>query len=185
MLVVEDDAELAAILKRAFEEQLCVVDVAHEGETGRHLALEEDYDLVLLDVMLPFLDGIAICSQMRSHERGTPVILLTARDAIDDRVLGLDAGADDYLVKPFAFDELVARIEALGRRRSTTRAPVLAFGDLTLHAASRELRWKDTVIPTTRREFNLIRYLCLRKDEVVTRFEIEDQLYDEHSLPES
>ncbi len=185
VLVIEDSEILRQSLQRGLRKSGFVVDVVADGEQGWIHASCNDYEVVVLDLGLPKLDGLDLLRRLRAEGHDCHVLVLTARDALGDRLTGLRAGADDYLVKPFAFDELVARIEALSRRRSSNRSPVLAFGDLTLHVASRELRWKDTVIPTTRREFNLIRYLCLRKNEVVTRFEIEDHLYDEHSLPES
>ena len=185
VLVIEDSEILRQSLGRGLRKSGFVVDLVADGEQGWIHASCNEYEVVVLDLGLPDGDGLDLLRRLRRDGHDCHVLILTARDALDDRLIGLRAGADDYLVKPFAFDELVARIEALGRRRSQSKSPVLAFGDLTLSAASRELRWKDTVIPTTRREFNLIRYLCLRKREVVTRYEIEDQLYDEHSLPES
>jgi DNA-binding response OmpR family regulator len=156
VLVVEDDKELAAILERGLEEQLWSVSVAHDGETGRHLALSEEFDLVLLDLMLPIVDGVTICSQLRSHGKRTPVIMLTARDSVNDRVLGLDAGADDYVIKPFAVTELFARVRSLMRRVHDRSGAILEVGNLTLDPASDFAERGERKIPLTAREFALL-----------------------------
>src|SRR5579862_9024285 len=133
LLVVEDEHKLAGVLKRGLEEHGYVVDVAYDGEDGLALATADaPYDLIVLDVMLPRLDGFAVCQQLRDLDIHTPVLMLTARDTVDDRVAGLDSGADDYLTKPFAFRELLARVRALLRRESSTKTVELRFMDITL-----------------------------------------------------
>ena len=178
VLVVEDDTELAAILRRGLVEQLWSVEVAHDGETGRHLALTEDFDLVLLDLMLPIVDGVTICTHLRSHGKRTPVIMLTARDAVGDRVLGLDAGADDYIVKPFAISELLARVRSLMRRVHDSSGAVLQVGSLTLDPASDFVVRGTRKIPLTAREFALLQYFMQNEDRVLTRTLILEHVWD-------
>src|SRR5689334_23314796 len=132
LLVVEDEPRMATLLERGFRDEGYAVDVAADGTDGLWLASENDYDAVVLDVMLPGINGFEVCRQLRTAGRWAPVVILTARDAVDDRVRGLDAGADDYVVKPFSFAELAARVRAQVRRRSGERPPVLAVGDLRL-----------------------------------------------------
>lgn len=185
VLVVEDSEILQDSLRRGLTHHGFTVDVVGDGRQGWIYASRNDYDVVVLDLMLPTMDGMAILTRLRQEGHDCHVLILTALAALAERVAGLRAGADDYLTKPFEFDELVARIEALGRRRYACKSPLLVAGELELDATSRELRFRGEVIPTARREFNLMHYLFLRRGEVVTRFDIEDHLYNEHSLPES
>lgn len=178
VLVIEDDRELAAILERGFGEQLWQVQVAHDGETGRYLAMSEDFDLIVLDLMLPALDGIAICSQLRSRRQRTPVIMLTARDSVDDRILGLDAGADDYLVKPFALSELFARIRALMRRVANRTSSTLSVGELTLDPSTDYVVLRDRRITLTAREFALLEFFMQNPDRVLSRTLILEKVWD-------
>lgn len=178
VLVVEDDAELAAILRRALEEETHAVDVASEGETGRHLALSEEYDIVILDLMLPKVDGISICAAMRSRGLLTPIIMLTARDGVDDRILGLDAGADDYVVKPFSMGELLARVRALLRRSRRHASSTLEVGELTLDPATDFVVRGDRKIPLTPREFALLRYLMENPGKILSRTMILEHVWD-------
>src|SRR5215207_907390 len=149
---------MATLLERGFREEGYAVDVAGDGTNGLWLATENDYDAVVLDVMLPDLDGFEVCRRARAAGRWSPVLMLTARDAVEDRVRGLDAGADDYLTKPFSFQELLARIRALIRRGATERPTIVAVGDLVLDPARHEARRGDEPITLTAKEFALLEY---------------------------
>ena len=180
ILVVEDDRRLAGVLRRVLQEEHHVVDVAHEGTAGADLATSGTYDLVILDRMLPGTDGVAICREMRALGVPTPLLLLTARGALEDRVAGLNAGADDYLVKPFAMAELLARVAALLRRRDrdlTSVSPVLQVGDLTLDLVRHEARRAGRVIDLTAKEFALLEYLMRHPGQALTRTQITDQVW--------
>jgi DNA-binding response OmpR family regulator len=178
VLVVEDDIELADILRRALTEQLYHVDVAHDGESAQHLALSEDFDLVVLDLMLPKIDGLTVCRNLRGAGKTTPVIMLTARDKTDDRILGLDAGADDYLVKPFAMGELFARIRAVIRRVEQQTDEVLRVGLLQLDPHSSFVRRGEREILLTAKEFALMLFFMQRPGRVLTRTEILEHVWD-------
>ena len=143
-LVVEDGSKMAALLRRGLQEEGFAVDVAANGEDGSWIGTENDYDVILLDVMLPDVDGFEVCRRLRAADRWAPILMLTARDGVQDRVAGLDAGADDYLTKPFSFDELFARVRALLRRGPSERPPVLAVGDLVLDPATRRVTARAT-----------------------------------------
>src|SRR5256884_9686915 len=161
ILVVEDEQRLAFLLRRVLLEERHTVDLAHDGHTGLNLALSDTYDVVVLDVMLPGLDGLEICRQMRAERILSPVLMLTARGAVEDRVTGLNVGADDYLTKPFAMEELLARINALLRRRERgfDETLQLSVGDLTLDLVRHEARRDGRVIELTATEFASLRYL--------------------------
>jgi len=178
-LIVEDEERLARLLQRVLTEERHAADVAHTGSKGLELALSESYDLVILDLMLPDIDGIQVTREMRAEEVTTPVLMLTARGAIEDRVAGLNAGADDYLVKPFAMAELLARVAALLRRRD--RAPdssnVLQVGDLTLDLLRHEARRGERVIELTAKEFALLEYLMRNPGHVLSRTQIIDHVW--------
>jgi DNA-binding response OmpR family regulator len=178
ILVVEDEHKLAGVLKRGLEEHGFAVDVAHDGEEGLGLAETVGYDLIVLDVMLPKLDGLAVCRRLRAHRRDTPVVMLTARDAIDDRVDGLDSGADDYLVKPFAFRELLARMRAVMRRNGGARNPILRVADLEIDTVSREVRRAGTPIPLTSKEYAILEYFVRNANRVLTRAQIAEHVWD-------
>ncbi len=178
ILVVEDEHQLAAVLTQGLTEQGYAVDLAHDGETGLGLAEVEPYDLLILDVMLPGLDGYALCRRLRAQGRHMPVLMLTARDAVDDRVAGLDSGADDYLTKPFAFRELLARIRALLRRDGRSREAVLRAGDLTLDPATREVRRGGRAIELTSKEYAVLEYLLHHPNRVLTRTQIAEHVWD-------
>src|SRR5215210_5429954 len=145
-LVVEDESKMAALLRRGLQEEGYAVDVAQTGEDGAWLGHENDYDVILLDAMLPDIDGFEVCRRLRAAGRWSPILMLTARDGFQDRVAGLDAGADDYVTKPFSFDELFARIRALLRRGPSERPAVLAAGDLELDPATRRVTRGDAEI---------------------------------------
>jgi DNA-binding response OmpR family regulator len=179
ILVVEDEQRLARLLQRVLTEERHTVDVAHTGDDGLGLAITGSYDLLILDLMLPDRDGIAITRELRAQRVATPVLMLTARGAIEDRVAGLNAGADDYLVKPFAMAELLARVAALLRRRD--RAPdtanTLEVGDLSLDLLRHEARRDGRVIELTAKEFALLEYLMRNPGIVLTRTQIIDHVW--------
>jgi DNA-binding response OmpR family regulator len=179
ILVVEDEQRLAFLLRRVLLEERHTVDLAYEGQTGLDLALSDTYDVVILDVMLPGLDGLEVCRQMRAERIMTPVLMLTARGAVEDRVVGLNVGADDYLVKPFAMEELLARINALLRRRDRRfdEVPQLSAGDLTLDLVRHEARRAGRVIELTAKEFALLEYLMRHPGQVLTRTQIIDAVW--------
>jgi DNA-binding response OmpR family regulator len=179
ILVVEDEERLAALVRRVLVEERHAVDVAHDGDTGLDLADSDTYDLVILDVMLPGMDGFEVCRQMRADGVETPVLMLTARGAVDDRVAGLNVGADDYLVKPFALEELLARVNALLRRRkgSLETSTELRAKDLTLDLVRHEVRRGNRIIELTAKEFALLEYLMRHPGQVLTRTQITDHVW--------
>ena len=178
ILVVEDERKVASFIQKGLAEEGHAVDVALDGEDGLTMALDGVHDLVVLDIMLPKRDGLSVLRELRNRRIQTPVLLLTARDAVPDRVAGLDAGADDYLVKPFAFDELLARIRALLRRRGGDRAAVLAAAELTLDPATREVRRAGKKIDLTPKEYALLEYLLRNKGRVLNRALIAQHVWD-------
>ncbi|MGH2678801.1 MAG: response regulator transcription factor [Actinomycetota bacterium] len=178
VLVVEDEVKMAGLLKRGLEEEGYAVDVARDGSEALWLGAENPYDAVILDVMLPDLDGFEVCRRLRSDGRWAPVLMLTARDAVPDRVAGLDAGADDYLTKPFSFTELFARLRALLRRGAGERPAVLRAGDLALDPATRKVTRGETPIELTAKEFALLEYLLRHPDEALTRTRIIEHVWD-------
>jgi DNA-binding response OmpR family regulator len=186
ILVVEDEQRLAYLLRRVLLEERHTVDVAHDGNTGLDLALSDTYDVVILDIMLPGIDGIEVCRQIRAERIMAPVLMLTARGSVEDRVTGLNVGADDYLVKPFAMEELLARINALLRRRDQRfdENPRLTVGDLTLDLVAHEARRDGRVIELTAKEFALLEYLMRNQGRVLTRTQIVDTVwrYDMEAL---
>jgi DNA-binding response OmpR family regulator len=179
ILVVEDEERLAALVRRVLVEERHAVDVAHDGDTGLDLADSDTYDLVILDVMLPGIDGFEVCRQMRADGVETPVLMLTARGAVEDRVAGLNVGADDYLVKPFALEELLARVNALLRRRkgSLETSTELRAKDLTLDLVRHEVRRGNRIIELTAKEFALLEYLMRHPGQVLSRTQITDHVW--------
>ena len=177
-LVVEDYAPVRDAVCEGLVENGFAVDRAGDGEEGLWFAEQNPYDVIVLDLMLPKLDGLAVLTRLRKAGSTTPVLLLTARDGVDDRVRGLDSGADDYLVKPFAFAELLARVRALVRRRYDTRDPVVRIGDLEVDTVKRSVRRAGEPILLSAREYALLEYLALRAGELVTRTEIWEHVYD-------
>jgi two-component system OmpR family response regulator len=178
VLVVEDEVKMAGLLRRALEEEGYAVDVAANGADGVWLGTENDYDAVLLDVMLPDLDGFEVSRKLREAGRWSPVLMLTARDAVADRVAGLDAGADDYLTKPFSIAELLARVRALIRRGAVERPAVLHSGDLTLDPTTRSVRRGGKEIDLTSKEFALLEYMMRHAGEVLSRSRLIEHVWD-------
>ena len=178
LLVVEDDVKMASLLKRGLEREGHAVDLAESGPQALWAGTEFPYDAVLLDAMIPPPDGFEVCRQMREAGRWMPVIMLTARDAVEDRVRGLDAGADDYLSKPFSFAELNARLRALLRREARERPAILRAGDLRLDPASRSVSRANTPIALSTKEFALLELLMRRKGEVLSRTDILEHVWD-------
>ena len=179
ILVVEDEQRLAFLLRRVLLEERHTIDLAHDGETGLNLALRDTYDAVILDVMLPVHDGFEVCRQMRAERVLSPVLMLTARGAVEDRVKGLNVGADDYLTKPFAMEEFLARVNALLRRRDRRfdETPHLNVGDLTLNLVRHEASRAGRVIELTAKEFALLEYLMRHAGQVLTRTQITNAVW--------
>jgi two-component system, OmpR family, response regulator len=178
ILVVEDEPKMAGLLKRGLEQEGYSVDVSLDGVDGLHLSTENSYDAVVLDVMLPELDGIEVCRQMRERGRWAPVLMLTARTGVSDRVNGLDAGADDYLTKPFSFEELIARLRALLRRGARERPAVLEVGPVSLNPATRRVERSGTPIVLSPKEYSLLEYFMRHTDEVLSRTRILEHVWD-------
>jgi two-component system OmpR family response regulator len=178
VLVVEDEVKMAGLLKRGLEEEGYAVDMSGTGHDALWLASENPYDAVVLDIMLPDIDGFEVCRQLRAVGRWSPVLMLTARDAVPDRVSGLDAGADDYLTKPFSFAELLARLRALLRRGATERPPFLEVGDLTLDPATRRVSRAGTPVELTAKEFALLEYFMRHPGEVLSRSRLIEHVWD-------
>jgi DNA-binding response OmpR family regulator len=179
ILVVEDEPRLAALLRRVLTEERHTVDLAATGTDGLHMAGSDTYDLVVLDVMLPELDGIQVCRELRTYDVQTPVLMLTARGEVEDRVRGLNAGADDYLVKPFAMEELLARVNALLRRRhrDLEMSEEIRVADLSLDLVRHEVRRGDRIIDLTPKEFALLEFMMRHPGQVLTRTQITDHVW--------
>ena len=178
MLVVEDEVRMAGLLRRALKEEGHAVDVGADGPQGLWLATENEYGAIVLDVMLPGMDGFQLCRRLRESGTWAPVLMLTARDAVGDRVRGLDAGADDYLVKPFSLLELAARLRALARRDGRTRPPVLAEGDLRLDPASKQAWRAGTELHLSPKEYSLLEFFLRHPGRVLTRSAIIEAVWD-------
>jgi two-component system OmpR family response regulator len=179
VLLVEDEVDLATAVARSLAEAGFAVDVSHDGEDGLHRALEIAYDVIVLDLMLPGVDGFEVLATLRARGRRTPILLLTARDTVDDRVGGLNGGADDYLTKPFDVDELVARLHALIRRAAGDPSPVVDHGPVRIDLAARRVYRDGREVDLTAREFGVLRFLARRRGVVVPRTEIGEHLYDD------
>jgi len=183
LLVVEDDSRLSEVLIRGLREEGYAVDSARDGQSAIEQLSINSYDAVVLDVMIPSPDGFEVCRQLRAAGLSTAVLMLTARDAVDDRIHGLDVGADDYLVKPFAFAELLARLRALLRRPPGVAAPTFRVGDLTLDtAAHRVFRGSDEIVLTSK-EYSLLEYFARNAGRVISRAEIAEHVWDENFDP--
>ena len=178
VLIVEDEVKMARALRRGLEQEGYAVDTAADGEEGVFQGTENPYDVIVLDVMLPGLDGFEVCRRLREAGRWTPVLMLTARDGVADRIAGLDVGADDYLVKPFSFGELLARLRALLRRSPVERPSVLVAGDVVLDPATRTVTRAGQPVELSVREFGLLEFLMRRAGEVVSRSSILEHCWD-------
>lgn len=178
LLIIEDEKKIALALKKGLEQESYAVDVAFDGKEGLGQAMTIDYDLLVLDRMLPEVDGIRICQALRDQKKIVPIIMLTAKDAVRDRVAGLQAGADDYLVKPFAFEELLARIQALLRRPSVIQEPILQVGDLILSRTTFGVMRDREPVMLSRKEFALLEYLMKNSDRIVTKDMIISHVWD-------
>jgi len=186
ILVVEDERRLAQVVRKVLEEEGHTVDVAHDGEEGLAMAMDGTHDVVVLDVLLPGMDGFEVCRSLRANRVDVPVLLLTALDGVEDRVRGLDSGADDYLPKPFAFQELLARLRALGRRRVQAREPdQLQTADLVLDLGRRRALRDGQTIDLSPKEFALLEFLMRNQGRVVTRTQILDHVWGYDYAPDS
>lgn len=179
LLLVEDDPRIARFVTRGLQEQSYAVDVVANGNDALYQVEINDYDLIILDVMIPGKDGFATCRDIRSLGKRMPILMLTARDAVDDRITGLDSGADDYLTKPFEFGELLARLRALLRRPNELRSPQITVGDLTIDTASQTARRGTRTISLTAKEYALLEFLARNAGRVVGRSEIAEHVWDE------
>jgi len=177
ILVVEDEKPLSALIQRGLIEAGYVVDVAYDGEEGENYAEMFPYDLIILDIILPKKEGLEVCRSLRNKNISSRILILTSRDSISDRVKGLDSGADDYLVKPFSFDELLARIRAL-LRRDSSQTSILQLGDLSINTSAREVKRGQRIIELTSKEYSLLEYLMFNSNMVITRRMIEDHVWN-------
>ena len=180
ILLVEDEKKIAHFIERGLQEEHYAVDIAYEGEAALFMARTNPYDLIILDIMLPGRDGVAVCRDLRRNKLDVPILMLTARERVQDRVVGLDSGADDYLTKPFAFEELLARIRALLRRQSGSPTALLRVADLELDQLSHRVRRAGREIELTGKEYSLLEYLMLNANQVVTRTMICEHVWDIH-----
>lgn len=183
VLLVEDEPRIAGFIAKGLRERAYAVDVARDGEEALYYAGVNEYDLVILDVMLPIKDGYAICRELRGSGFRSPILMLTARDAVDDRVAGLDSGADDYLTKPFDFKELLARLRALSRRSTEIRPEVIQVADLTLNPENHAISRAGRSISVTAKEYALLEFLMLNQNRVVNREQIAQHVWDENFDP--
>ena len=178
ILIVDDDRRLCTVIKRGLLEEAYAVDLAYDGEEGEYLAEVNLYDVIILDIMLPNKNGIEVCQELRAKKISIPILMLTAKDTVEDRVRGLDTGADDYLIKPFAFGELLARIRALLRREGMSKSPELQVGDLTLNTLTRQVWRAQRPIELTTKEYVILEYFMRHPNVVVTRTMIEEHAWD-------
>ncbi len=185
ILVVEDDRKVAGFIEQGLREEGYAVDVAPDGDEATMLAHVYEYDMIVLDVMLPKKTGLQVAAELRREGRSTPILMLTARDATEDLVRGLDAGADDYLAKPFKFDELLARIRALVRRGGASRTELLNYGPVELDRLKHKVRLSGKGLDLTAKEFHLLEHFLMRPEEVIRRTDLLEKVWDLHFDPES
>ncbi len=180
ILIAEDEKDLNHLLKKRLENQKYTVDACFDGEEALDYLAAADYDAVILDIMMPKKNGLQVLQHIRNRKKNTPVLLLTARDSVEDRVAGLDAGADDYLIKPFAFEELLARIRVMLRKNSSaeTKTNVVKIADLTVDLNTQKVYRGDKEISLSSREFSILRYLCMNKGIVLSRDKIEEHIWN-------
>jgi len=185
ILIVEDEKKVASFLKKGLEQEYYSVDVAPDGKEGLNYAFSNEYDLMILDIMLPLMDGISLLKQIRKEKIETPVLMLTAKDSVDDKVGGLDAGADDYLAKPFAFEELLARVRALLRRKETSKSLVLFANDLLIDTQTHKVSRGGKDIILTPKEYSILEYLIRNKNHVVSRMKLTEHVYEYQFDPDT
>jgi DNA-binding response OmpR family regulator len=178
ILVVEDERRLAAIIKRGLVEEGYAVDNAYDGEEAQYMAENTRYDAIILDIMLPKKDGVTVCRNLRAESINTPILMLTARDTLDDRIKGLDSGADDYQVKPFAFSELLARVRALLRREALPKSQKLKAGDVVMDTLSRETWRGQRKLDLTTKEYSMLEYFMRHPNVVLSRTMLEENIWD-------
>ena len=178
ILVIEDEHKIANSIKRGLEQETYAVDVAYDGVEGYELAASDHYDVIILDLLLPGMSGLEVCKKLRNHNVQTPILVLTAMGQLDDRVKGLNSGADDYLVKPFAFTELLARIKALSRRSKDSLGTILKFEDVDLNTVTYEVRRGGKGVKLSRKEFALLEYLLRHPNIILTKDQIINNVWD-------
>lgn len=178
ILLIEDDHRISSSVRKGLEQESFIVDVAFNGETGLDMALSNGFDVIVLDLMLPLMDGLEVCKQLRLKNNETPVLMLTAKSEISDKVTGLNIGADDYLAKPFSFDELLARIKALGRRSRNTSSEVITIGDLQLDTNTFVVKRANQQIELSKKEFLLLEFLMKNKNKTVTKDQIINKVWE-------
>lgn len=178
ILIVEDDEKVAGFIAKGLREEQFAVDVSNDGDDGTHWALENEYDLILLDIMLPIKDGIAVCREIRKAGNNTPVIMLTAKDDIKDKIRGLDTGADDYMTKPFLFEELLARIRALLRRSQDSKMNALQIADLILDPVNRKVTRAGKEIVLTGKEYGMLEYLMRNMGTIISETRLIEHVWD-------
>ena len=183
ILLVEDDSRIAAFVAKGLRENSYAVDIASDGEEATYMAAINSYDLFILDINLPLKDGFEVCRELRENGNLKPILMLTARDAVDDRISGLDTGADDYLIKPFEFRELLARLRALLRRHGEVRMPKIIIDNLEIDTISQKVSRSGTQIDLTAKEYSLIEFLALNKGKVLGREEISEHVWDDSFDP--
>ena len=185
ILVVEDEKKVASFLKKGLEQEYYTVDVAYDGKVGLDLSLTEDYDMIILDIMLPLMDGITVLKEIRNAKLDVPVLMLTAKDSTENKVEGLDSGADDYLAKPFALEELLARVRALIRRKEKVKNLILSVEDLTLDTQTHKVKKGDNEINLTPKEYSILEYLMRNKNHVVSRMKLTEHVYEYQFDPDT
>ena len=185
ILLVEDEKKVASFIKKGLEQEFYSVDAVFDGREGETFALSGEYDLIILDIMLPYRDGITILREIRKEKIDTPVLFLTAKDTVPDKVTGLDSGADDYLAKPFAFEELLARVRALIRRKDAEKSVMLKANDLVLDTQKHVAVRNDTEIQLTPKEYSILEYLLKNKNKVISRTILTEHVYDFHFDPDT
>ncbi len=178
VLLIEDEKTLAELIKSGLEDENYSVDVAYDGEEGLYFAENEPFDIIILDIMLPKLNGIELLKRLRMQNNKTPVLLLTAKSDIEDKVLGLNSGADDYLTKPFSFDELLARIKAILRRNYNIADNILKIDNLEINMSTHEVKRNNILIELTAKEYALLEFLAINKNKLLTRTEITEHIYN-------
>jgi heavy metal response regulator len=180
LLVIEDEKKVASFIKKGLEEEHYAVDIAEDGETGLYMAEVNEYDLIVLDLMIPKIDGLEVLKRIRANKNNVPILILTARDSVEDRVKGLDGGCDDYLTKPFAFVEFLARVRALLRREKVEKEPFLKIADLSLSLVTHKVTRSGKEIELTSKEYALLEYFMRNPDKVLTRAMISEHVWDYH-----